>query len=58
MMDGADGAQWLLEARRGSEYHAVDRWSPHADPYIPFRKACEWLLKRSGLVDSTLVAEY
>jgi len=58
LLMGRDGAQWLLEAKRGSQYHAVDRWSPHAEPYIPFRKACEWLLNRSGLVDSALVAQY
>lgn len=55
---GADGAQWLLEGRRGNQYHAVDRWSPHAEPNLPFRKACEWLLKRSGMVDSVVVADY
>jgi hypothetical protein len=58
IMVGADGAQWLLEARRGTQYHAVDRWSPHAEPYMAFRHACEWLLKRSGLADSAVVAEY
>lgn len=58
VMVGADGAQWLLEGRRGDQYHAVDRWSPHAEPNLPFRKACEWLLKRSGLVDSAVVADY
>ena len=55
---GRDGARWLLEARRGTQYHAVDRWSPHAKEFMPFRRACEWLLHRSGLVDSALVAEY
>jgi len=56
---GLDGAQWLLEARRSSDYHAVDRWSPLADgPYGAFRTACSWLLHRSGMVPDTLVAGY
>jgi hypothetical protein len=25
---GLDGAQWLIEGRRGQTYHAIDRWSP------------------------------
>jgi len=25
---GLDGAQWLIEGRRGDIYHAVERWSP------------------------------
>jgi hypothetical protein len=24
---GLDGAQWIVEARRGGRYHIVDRWS-------------------------------
>lgn len=56
---GLDGAQWVLEGRRGDEYHAVDRWTPLADgPYGAFRTACSWLLHRSGMVSDTLVAEY
>ncbi len=56
---GLDGAQWMLEATRANEYHAVDRWSPLKDgPYARFREACSWLLRRSGLVPDTLMAEY
>ena len=25
---GLDGADWLIEGRRGDEYHQVERWSP------------------------------
>ena len=25
---GFDGAQWLIEGRRGDIYHAIHRWSP------------------------------
>jgi hypothetical protein len=25
---GLDGAQWLIEGRRGDIYHSVERWSP------------------------------
>ncbi|WP_162914546.1 hypothetical protein [Desertibaculum subflavum] len=28
-----DGAQWIVEGRRGHEYHVVNRWSPEAGPY-------------------------
>jgi hypothetical protein len=31
--DGADGAQWILEGRRGDDYHVVERWSPEAGSY-------------------------
>lgn len=30
---GADGAQWIVEARRGHAYHVVDRWTPHDGVY-------------------------
>lgn len=30
---GLDGAQWIVEARRGTTYHVVDRWSPKAGPH-------------------------
>jgi hypothetical protein len=28
---GLDGAQWIIETRKGGRYHIVDRWSPPAD---------------------------
>lgn len=28
LLDGFDGAQWLIEGRRGDHYHAVRRWCP------------------------------
>ena len=56
---GVDGAQWILEAKRFTDYHAVDRWSPlSTGPDGAFRAACSWLLHRSGLVPDTLIAEY
>lgn len=56
---GLDGAQWLLEARRGNDYHAVDRWSPLVEgPYTGYRRACTWLLLRTGMVSDRLVAGY
>jgi len=27
---GADGSQWILEGKKGGEYHFVDRWSPES----------------------------
>jgi hypothetical protein len=38
---GGDGAQWILEGRKGDRYHVVDRWSPEDGP---FREACVRLL--------------
>jgi hypothetical protein len=32
-LSGADGAQWIIEGRRGDEYHIVDRWSPKTGSY-------------------------
>jgi hypothetical protein len=43
---GLDGADWILEGRRGGMYHAVVRWEPKPGP---FRAACEDLIKVSGL---------
>ena len=43
---GLDGADWVLEGRRGGVYHAVVRWEPQPGP---FRTACEDLIKVSGL---------
>jgi hypothetical protein len=43
---GLDGAQWLLEAAKDGEYHAVDRWSPRDGAH---RKACLYLLTLSGI---------
>jgi len=38
---GCDGAQWIIEAAKGGQYHVVDRWSPEeGDPY---RKAALFL---------------
>jgi hypothetical protein len=43
---GLDGADWVLEGRRGGVYHSVIRWQPQAGP---FRDACEDLIQLSGL---------
>jgi len=43
---GLDGAQWIIEGRRGSEYHVVDRWSPREGPY---REAALSFLKLAGV---------
>jgi hypothetical protein len=32
-MYGAHGEQWIIEGRRGDEYHIVDRWTPSAGSY-------------------------
>jgi hypothetical protein len=43
---GLDGADWIIEGRRGGMYHAVVRWEPKPGP---FRAACEDLIKVAGL---------
>jgi hypothetical protein len=30
---GHDGAHWILEGRKGADYHVVDRWEPESGPY-------------------------
>jgi hypothetical protein len=42
---GLDGADWVIEGRRGGVYHSVVRWEPQPGP---FRTACEDLIKVSG----------
>jgi hypothetical protein len=43
---GLDGADWIIEGRRGGVYHSVVRWEPKPGP---FREACEDFIKLSGL---------
>jgi hypothetical protein len=43
---GLDGADWIIEGRRGGVYHSVIRWEPKPGP---FRDACEDFIKLSGL---------
>lgn len=42
---GCDGAQWIMEATKGGQYHVVDRWSPDEGPY---RKAALFLAINLG----------
>jgi hypothetical protein len=43
---GLDGADWIIEGRRGGVYHSVIRWEPKPGP---FREACDDFIKLSGL---------
>jgi hypothetical protein len=43
---GADGSQWIIEGRRASEYHVVDRWTPRTGPY---REAGLSFLRLAGI---------
>jgi hypothetical protein len=43
---GLDGADWIIEGRRGGVYHSVIRWEPQAGP---FRDACADFITLSGL---------
>jgi hypothetical protein len=47
---GLDGADWVIEGRRGGVYHAVVRWNP---PPGPFRSACEDFIKLAGMAFPT-----
>ncbi|MEN3327038.1 MAG: hypothetical protein V7638_1845 [Acidobacteriota bacterium] len=49
-----DGAQWIMEGYREGRYHVVDRQSPDPDPY---RDACLYLLRQSGLLAETPASE-
>jgi len=43
--DGYDGAHWIVEAKKGREYHVIDRWRDDRDPIT------DWALlvmKKSG----------
>lgn len=40
-----DGAQWIIEAAKGGQYHVVDRWSPDDGP---FRRAALFLAINLG----------
>ena len=47
---GLDGAQWVLEGRRGRDYHLWDVWSPEAaGPFAQFRELCLQLVRLSGV---------
>jgi hypothetical protein len=47
---GLDGAQWVLEGRRGQDYHVWEVWSPETSgPFTGFRQLCLELLRLSGL---------
>ena len=48
-LGGLDGAQWILEGRKGEQYHVVDRWSPETGAY---REFCLSLVKIAGLLPS------
>ena len=45
-----DGAQWVLEGRRGDGYHVWDVWSPsESGPHASFRSLCVEMIRLSGL---------
>ena len=45
-----DGAQWVLEGRRGAAYHVWDVWSPdEPGPHASFRRLCLEMIRLSGL---------
>jgi hypothetical protein len=44
--DGFDGTQWVLEGRRGADYHVVHRWSPTRGA---FRDLCRDFARLGGI---------
>jgi hypothetical protein len=49
---GLDGAQWVLEGRRGSDYRLHDVWSPAGEGYRRYRELCLQFLGLAGLTPS------
>ena len=45
LINGNDGAQWILEGAKENRYYAADAWSPRNGE---FREVCIFLLKLSG----------
>ena len=45
---GHDGSQWILEGKRGNQYHVVDRWSPNKK--TKFYECCNFLLSLTDLL--------
>jgi len=43
---GLDGAEWIMEGRRGSSYHVTHKWSPR---YGRYREMCLTFLRLSRL---------
>lgn len=39
---GCDGAEWILEGKKGNSYHIVDRWSDEGP--AEYYKCCKYLL--------------
>jgi hypothetical protein len=46
VLNGRDGAEWILEGVKGGEYHVVKRWTPESGSY---RKLCLALVELSDL---------
>jgi hypothetical protein len=46
---GVDGAEWVVEGRRGNNYQFRSVWSPDDSSFPQYRKACEYLLTIAGI---------
>ena len=46
-VQGFDGEEWILEARKNGKYHVVDRWSGWRE--VSYSQACEYLRELSPL---------
>lgn len=45
--NGTDGAQWILEGRKGDQYHVIDRWTPNKQS--KYYQCCDFLLRLTDL---------
>jgi hypothetical protein len=48
-VSGVDGAQWLLEGRRGGEYRLHDVFSPTTERFPQYVKACRYMMELAGM---------
>ncbi len=44
---GTDGSQWILEGKVGSQYHIVNRWTPHYQSR--YYQCCNYLIGLTNL---------
>ncbi len=51
-VSGADGEEWILEAKKSGKYHVVDRWSGWRE--VSYSQACEYLRELSPVKSEIL----
>lgn len=46
---GADGAEWIVEGRKGGRYSFHVVWSPTEGTFPQYRKVCSYMLELAGI---------